>query len=41
MEITIDIGLVRGIIAQEAGQARAEIEQLGPIAAYESGMTRG
>jgi Fe-S-cluster containining protein len=40
VEITIDEGLVRGIIAQEAGRARAEIEQLGPVAAYESSRGR-
>jgi Fe-S-cluster containining protein len=40
MEITIDEGLVRGIIAQETEQARAEIEQLGPIAAYENSRHR-
>jgi Fe-S-cluster containining protein len=40
VEIEIDEGLVRGIIAQETAQAAAEIEQLGPIAAYESSRTR-
>jgi len=40
VEITIDEGLVRGIIAQETGQARTEIEQLGPVAAYESSRRR-
>jgi Fe-S-cluster containining protein len=40
MEITIDEGLVRGIIAQETGQARAEIEQVGPVAAYENSRRR-
>ncbi|HKQ14092.1 MAG TPA: YkgJ family cysteine cluster protein [Steroidobacteraceae bacterium] len=40
MEITIDEGLVRGILAQETAQARAEIEQLGPIAAYENSRRR-
>ena len=40
MEITIDEGLVRGIIAQESGQARAEIEQIGPVAAYERSCSR-
>jgi Fe-S-cluster containining protein len=40
LEITVDEALVRGIIAQETAQAAAEIEQLGPIAAYESSRTR-
>jgi Fe-S-cluster containining protein len=40
VEITIDEGLVRGILAQETQQARAEIEQLGPIAAYENSRRR-
>jgi Fe-S-cluster containining protein len=40
VEITIDEGLVRGIVAQETRQARAEIEQLGPVAAYESSRSR-
>jgi Fe-S-cluster containining protein len=40
VEITIDAGLVRGIIAQETEQARTEIEQLGPVAAYESSRRR-
>jgi Fe-S-cluster containining protein len=40
VEITIDEGLVRGIIAQETGQARAEIEQDGPVAAYENSRRR-
>ena len=40
MEIEIDEGLVRGIIAQETAQAAAEIEQLGPLAAYESSRSR-
>ena len=40
MEITIDEGLVRGILAQETAQARAEIEQLGPVAAYENSRRR-
>ena len=35
MEITVDEGLVRGIIAAETALARAEIEQFGPVAAYE------
>jgi Fe-S-cluster containining protein len=40
VEITIDEGLVRGILAEETRQARAEIEQLGPIAAYENSRRR-
>lgn len=40
MEITLDEALVRGIIAQETGQARAEIERLGPVAAYECSRGR-
>jgi Fe-S-cluster containining protein len=40
VEIEIDEGLVRGIIAQETAQAAAEIAQLGPIAAYESSRSR-
>jgi Fe-S-cluster containining protein len=40
MEITIDAGLVRGIIAQETRQATAEIEQAGPVAAYENSRRR-
>lgn len=40
MEITIDEGLVRGIIAQETEQARTEIAQLGPVAAYELSRRR-
>ena len=40
MEITVDEDLVRGIIAQETQRASAEIEQLGPIAAYESSRRR-
>jgi Fe-S-cluster containining protein len=40
VEIEIDEGLVRGIVAQETAQAAAEIEQLGPIAAYENSRDR-
>lgn len=40
MEIEIDEGLVRGIVAQETAQAAAEIERSGPIAAYESSRSR-
>ena len=40
MEIEIDEGLVRGIIATETAQAAAEIGQLGPIAAYERSRSR-
>jgi Fe-S-cluster containining protein len=40
LEIAIDTDLVRGIIAAETAQARAEIEQLGPVAAYESSRRR-
>jgi Fe-S-cluster containining protein len=40
VEITVDEGLVRGIIAKETALARAEIEQLGPVAAYERSRRR-
>jgi Fe-S-cluster containining protein len=40
VEITVDEGLVRGIIAEETALARAEIEQLGPVAAYERSRSR-
>ena len=40
MEITLDESLVRGILAEETEQARAEIEQLGPVAAYENSRRR-
>lgn len=40
MEITIDEPLVRGIVAQEIAQAGAEVDRLGPIAAYESSRSR-
>ena len=40
MEITIDEALVRGILADEMQRAVAEIDQLGPIAAYESSRRR-
>lgn len=40
MEIIIDEPLVRGIVAQETERASAEIEQLGPIAAYEGSRRR-
>ena len=40
MEITVDEALVRGIIAEETALARAEIEQLGPVAAYENSRRR-
>jgi Fe-S-cluster containining protein len=40
VEIEIDEGLVRGIVAQETAQAAAEIERLGPVAAYESSRSR-
>ena len=40
MEITVDEGLVRGIIAEETALARAEIEQFGPVAAYENSRRR-
>jgi Fe-S-cluster containining protein len=39
-EITIDEPLVRGIVDQEMHQARAEISQHGPVAAYESSRRR-
>jgi Fe-S-cluster containining protein len=40
VEITVDEALVRGIIAEETALARAEIEQLGPVAAYENSRRR-
>jgi len=40
LEITVDEALVRGIIAEETALARAEIEQLGPVAAYENSRRR-
>ncbi len=40
MEITIDEALVRQIVAQETQQAAAEIDQLGPVAAYERSCLR-
>jgi Fe-S-cluster containining protein len=40
LEITLDESLVRAIIAEETGQAKAEILQLGPIVAYESSRRR-
>lgn len=40
MEITIDEPLVRRIVAQEIEQAGAEVDRLGPIAAYESSRHR-
>lgn len=40
MEITIDEPLVRGIVAQETQRAGVDIDQLGPIAAYESSRRR-
>ncbi len=40
MEIVIDEPLVQGIVAQEMQQAGTEIDQLGPIAAYESSRRR-
>lgn len=40
MEIIIDEHLVRGIVAQETERASAEIDQLGPIAAYEDSRRR-
>jgi Fe-S-cluster containining protein len=40
VEIEIDEGLVRGIIATETAQAAAEIGQLGPISAYERSRSR-
>jgi Fe-S-cluster containining protein len=40
LEIEIDEGLVRGIVAQEARQAGAEIDRLGPVAAYENSRAR-
>ncbi len=40
MEISIDEPLVRGIVADEMQQAAAEIDRLGPVAAYESSRRR-
>jgi Fe-S-cluster containining protein len=40
VEITVDEALVRAIIAEETALARAEIEQLGPVAAYERSRRR-
>ncbi len=40
MEIAIDEHLVRGIIAEETRRAAAEIDRLGPIAAYELSRSR-
>ena len=40
MEIAIDEALVRGIVTQETAQAGAEIDRLGPIAAYELSRRR-
>jgi Fe-S-cluster containining protein len=40
LEITLDEPLVRTIVADEMQQAGAEIDRLGPIAAYESSRRR-
>jgi Fe-S-cluster containining protein len=40
LEIAIDEPLVRGIVAQETQQARADIDRLGPVAAYEGSRRR-
>lgn len=40
MEIEIDEPLVRGILADEMQQAGAEIDRLGPVAAYENSRRR-
>lgn len=40
MEIAVDEQLVERIVAAEMQQARAEIDRLGPIAAYESSRLR-
>jgi Fe-S-cluster containining protein len=40
LEIAIDEALVRGIVTQETAQAGAEIDRLGPIAAYELSRRR-
>ena len=40
MEITVDEALVQRIVTEETQQASAEIERLGPIAAYESSRRR-
>ena len=39
-EITIDESLVHGIVTEEVQRARAEIDDHGPIAAYESSRRR-
>jgi Fe-S-cluster containining protein len=40
LEITVDEALVRGIVTEETAQARADIDRLGPVAAYESSRRR-
>jgi Fe-S-cluster containining protein len=40
LEITIDDALVGAIVTQEMQQARADIERLGPVAAYEISRRR-
>ena len=40
MEINIDDALVGGIVTQEMQQARADIDRLGPVAAYDSSRSR-
>ena len=40
MEIELDEDLVRGIVDQEQRQAGAEIDRLGPVAAYENSRSR-
>lgn len=40
MEITVDEALVRQIVAEEMQQSSADIDRLGPVAAYESSRSR-
>jgi Fe-S-cluster containining protein len=40
LEITVDEALVRRIVAEEIGQAQADIDGLGPVAAYERSRRR-
>jgi Fe-S-cluster containining protein len=40
LEIVVDEALVRGIVSQETQQAKADIDRLGPVAAYESSRRR-
>lgn len=40
MEITVDEQLVQQVISEETQQARAEIDRVGPVAAYQSSRRR-